>query len=377
MVIKQTNNLTQGAAKSFLLAQGTAGSTVFSVANTSLFTASWAVQFGETGQENSEIKNLSSGVPSGTLGTLASALSFNHPTNTPVYAVKYNQVVFERSTTGTAGAVTVLTNGTVNIAADSEFTQFDDTSGSLSYAYKTYWKSTGLGVDSLESDWIVGTVPMYALGGIVERTKSKLWSADFITDDQVKDWVNEWNEKLNNLLIQSNEDYNLGSTSIGFSGTAEFGTITAEDFKQIRRVWFSTDGVNNYRAKKMDMNQVIPDQTFSESNPYFFMYGDNVIGRRPNDSSGTAGVIYYRLADKLEDDYDLLPSSVRAYTKSYVDYCLIQAQYKDDKIKLQEKLQMEKALEDGFRQQIAPRSKTGSTFIDIVDTESGNDYTTY
>ena len=373
MLIKQTNNLTQGAAKSYLTAQGTSGSTVFPLANSSLFTASWAVQFGETGEETTEIKNLSSDTPGGTLGTLSSALTFNHPTNTPIYAIKYDQIVFEVSTAGTAGTATPIASGTINIAPDSPFTQFDHTSGSLSNAYKTYWRSSALTIDSLESDWIVGTVPMYALGGIVERTKSKLWNAGFVVDEEVKDWANEWNEKLNNLLIQSNEDYNLGSTSVAFSGTAELGTITTEDFKQIRRVWFSSDGVNHYQASKMDINQFLPDQTFSETNPYFYMYGNNVIGRKPSDTTGTAGVIYYKLTDKLDDDYDLLPSPLRGYTKSYVDYCLIQAQYKDGKVSLSDKLQMEKALEDGFRAQITPRNKTGSTYVDIVDVETGND----
>jgi hypothetical protein len=371
MKIQQKNNLTEGAQKTYLTFAEVSGTNVLRWQNPAGFNASWAIQVGETGLDQTEVVLLNTPTPAGTAGTLTANTLYAHPAMTPVYAIKYDQIVFEVSTTGTVGVAAPITDGTVGIMADNSYTNFDHTNGSLSYAYKTYYKNSVLGSTSVESDWIVGTVPMYAVGGIVQRVRDKMWHSDFITDDNIKDWISEWNEHLNNLAIQANEDYNLGSINLAFSGTAEYGTITNDDFKQIRRMWITPDGNNWYQATKMQTNNWVPSETFYNTRPYFFMLGDNVVGRRPNDSGGTAGILYYKINTKLVNDYDFLPLPARAYSKSFVDYALIQAQYKDSKITLQDKIAMEKALEDNYRQQISPRNKTGPTYIDIVDLTGG------
>jgi hypothetical protein len=371
MIITQKNTLAESAQKTYLSFSEVAGTGNIRWQNAAGFNASWAIQLGETGLDQTEIALLGASTPSGTAGTLTANTSFAHPAMTPVYAIKYDQLVFEVSTTGTSGTATPHTAGTVSITPDSQFTQFDDTNGSLSYTYKTYYKNSVSGSTSAESDWIVGTVPMYAVGGIVQRVRDKMWHSDFVTDDMIKDWLSEWNEKLNNLAIQANEDYNLGSVNVSFSGTTQYGTITNDDFKQIRRCWITPNGNDWYQATKIDINRFTPSETFYNTRPYFFMYGDNVIGRLPNDSGGTAGILYYKINTKLVNDYDFLPLPARGYSKSFVDYALIQAQFKDGKVTLGEKVSMEKALEDNYRQQISPRNKTGPTYIDIVDVTGG------
>ena len=371
MVIQQQNNLTDNAQKTYLSFAEVSGTNVLRWQNPAGFNASWAIQIGDTGVDQSEIVLLGTAVPAGTAGTLTANTSYAHPAMTPIYAIKYDQIIFEVSTSGTAGTATPITDGTISITPDNTYTNFDHTNGSLSYAYKTYFRNSVTGSTSAESDWIVGTVPMYAVGGIVQRVRDKIWHSDFVTDDMIKDWISEWNEHLNNLAIQANEDYNLGSVNVAFSGTTQYGTITNDDFKQIRRCWITPNGNDWYQATKIDINKFTPSETFYNTRPYFFMYGDNVIGRLPNDSGGTAGILYYRINTKLVNDYDFLPLPARGYSKSFVDYALIQAQYKDDKISLSDKLQMEKALEDNYRQQISPRNKTGPTYIDIVDITGG------
>jgi hypothetical protein len=371
MIIQQKNLLADNSQKTYLSFPEVASTGVLRWQNPAGFNASWAVQVGETGQDQTEIVVLGTASPSGTAGTFTGNTLYTHPANTALYAIKYDQVVFEVSTTGTAGTAVVITDGTVNLTPDSAYTNFDHTTGSLSYAYKTYWKNSVSGSTTSESDWFVGTVPTYAVGGLVRRVRSKLWHTDFVSDDDIKDWLGEWNEHLNNLAVQTNEDYNLGSTTVAFSGTQQMGTITNENFKQIRRVWYTQDGNNWYQSTKMDINRFLPSETFYDTRPYFYMYGDNVIGRRPADASGTMGIIYYQISTKLDNDYDFLPLPVRSYSKSFVDYCDIQIMFKDGKVTLQDKLTMEKALEDNYKQQIAPRNKSGPTYIDVVDITGG------
>ena len=140
MIIQQKNTLTETAQKTFLSFPEVAGTNVLRWQNPNGFSASWAVQIGETGQDQTEIALLSTSTPSGTAGTLVGSTLHAHPANTALHAVKYDQLVFETSTAGTAGTASPITNGTVSITPDSAYTSFDHTNGSLSYAYKTYWK---------------------------------------------------------------------------------------------------------------------------------------------------------------------------------------------------------------------------------------------
>ena len=142
MIIQSENILSQTAPKSYTTFDEVSGTNVIRWANPNLFSASWAVQIGETGQEKSEIVLLGTATPSGTAGTLTANSLYAHPANTPLYAIKYDQVVFEVSATGTAGTAAPITNGTVPITPDSMFTQYDDTTGSVSYTYKTYYRNS-------------------------------------------------------------------------------------------------------------------------------------------------------------------------------------------------------------------------------------------
>lgn len=374
MIIKAKNNLTEEAQKTFLTHLESAGTNVLRWKNPNAFSASWAIQAGETGEEQTEIVLLGTATPSGTAGTLTANTLYEHPADTPLSAIKYNQLVFERSTAGTSGTATPITSGTITIQADSLYSQFDDTSGSPSYAYKTMFRSSVLAVNSAESDWIIATVPFYAKMELRQRVKDKLWNASYVSDNEVDDWLNEWLDEMNNTMVDVNEDYGLGSTSVAYSGTAEFGTITASDFKSVRRVWMTTNGVDHYQASKMEMTQFTPDEEFNSTNPKFFMYGDEVMGRRPNDVSGTAGVIYQKLAPHLDNDMDEIPLPMRAYTKSFVDYGLSQALFKDGKTtEATIKQSLAESAKEQFKTQLVPRSKTGATYVDIVESLGGDD----
>lgn len=363
MIIKAQNNLTVNAPKTYLESPVTSNDSAFGVKNTTGFTNSWAVQVGETGQEQTEI----------VIGTVtdintlsSSALSFDHPTDTPVYAIKYDQIVFERSTAGTAGTATPMTSGTVNIQADNAFTQFDDTTGSSSYAYRTYFRNSSLGVNSTESDWITSSgFSFYSLGKMRQRVKDKLVSADYLPDDSlINDWINEWLENMTNAAIAVNEDYNLGTANI--TVTNGIGTITSTDFKQLHRTWW-VNSSGTYTARKMDSNSFSPTKIFSSVNPYFAMTGDTTFQVYPSEN-GTMAIEYYKLNPVLVNDTDEIPQSMKGYTNSFVSYALAQALFKDSKG--DEAVQRERMAFDGlnaFRIESSPRNKTGPDTIDIVE----------
>jgi len=129
------------------------GGTSAYVKNINDFTSNYYAQFGQSGEERSEIA-LVNGTPSS--GTITvSALRYPQPTDTPVFSIKYNKVVIKRSTTGTAGSASLF--GTTSITPDQIYTQFEDTTSQPGYAYKTAFYNSALDVYSLDSNWITSS----------------------------------------------------------------------------------------------------------------------------------------------------------------------------------------------------------------------------
>ena len=378
MLIRALNSLTDNASYTQLSVGEASGVGTVRVKNINNFFANWAVQLGNTGEELAEIKLITGSSPSGTSLVLTANTTYSHPTDTTVWAVKFDKVIFKRSTSGTAGTATALTDGTVSITPDNAYTVFDDTTGASTYAYKVTWLNSVTSEVSGDSDWLLPAGnSFYSLASLRDRAKNKLFSAKYLnTDDVTVDtWINEWLETMTNAAIDVNQDYLIGTTTLAFSGTTELGTITATDFKELRRVWLTTNGSDYYAATKMSLTDFIPQQTFNSTHPYFYMVGDNVVGRKPNDTSATASVYYYKMPTQLSNDSDELPVSMRSYTRSFVDYALSQAYLLDNKTDLGDRYagSAELGLAQ-FRNDIAARSKTGPTSIKMVEAISGDDF---
>src|SRR3990167_1400988 len=368
-LIQSRNLLHQNAPHTRLTNPEAAGTTSLRVENTVALTTSWGVQIGEVAEEQTEV---AIGTPATGSTITLPATSFAHPADTPVYFIKYNQVVFERSTAGTTGTATPMTNGTITYQADDNFTVFDDTSGSSTYGYRTYFRSSVLAVNSTESDWITfAGHSFYSLAGVRERAKQKLWNAEYLNDETIDNWINEWKDEMTNEVISVNEDYALGTVQVGF-GTNGLGTVTTADFSQPRRIWVTYDGSNWYNSTKMDINNYLPDEQFSSTHPYHAWRGDTIFLVKPSDTAGTAEITFYRFGTTLVNDTDELPQPMRPYTKSFVDYVVANALLKDNKQdEYRDKLTEAAAGKNNFVQNITPRDKTGPEYIDIVEPISG------
>jgi hypothetical protein len=374
--IKVTNDLPVNAPYTYLSTPSTAGGTTLNVKNINAFSASDAIQIGKTGQEQTEIVLLHTATPSGTALNTAATTRFSHPIDTPVYKTVFNQIIYKVSTSGTAGTATAITNGTITITPDSDYTLFSHSTGASTYAYKTSYYNSVTTSESSDSDW---NTPLgysfHSLARIRERAKNKLYAAGYIKDDGVVDeWINEWMEELNNTAVQVDQSYSLGSTNVTF-GTAGLGTITDSDFKEIKRVWITYNGNDDYKAAKIDVSGYWPEDVFSAWHPYYYNYGDNIIGVKPAESGGTAKIVYYKLQSPLDSDADELPYSMRGYSNSFVDYCVAQAYYLDNKQGRGDRF-MTRAnnAKEVFKNQITPRGKDGVVLIDMITPLHADDY---
>ena len=370
-LIQVRNLLHEDVPKSRLTNAEVAGTTVIRVENSTAMTDGWALQLGEVGGENTEVV-LGTAPNVGTINVTTT--DFAHPADTPIYFIKYNQVVFERSTAGTTGTATAMTNGTIEYQANDLVTIFDDTSGSSTYGYRTLFRNSTLAINSTESDWTTFAGPsFYSLTKIRERAKNKLWNASWLTDEIVDQWINECKDLMVNKVIQVNEDYALGTVNVGF-GTDGLGTVTTADFSQLRRVWVTYNGVDKFLSTKMSVNDFLPTQYFSSAHPYHFFRGDDIVGIKPADSSGTAELVFYRFGTTMVNDTDELPLPMRSYTNIFTDYAYAQALGKDEKFQQKnDHMAVIGGLIADFVSSLGARDKTGPTMIDIVESVTGDD----
>lgn len=372
------NNLYENAPKTRLTHAEEAGTNVLRWINPNGFGASWAIQVGDTGQEQTEVVLLGTDTPAGTAGTLTANTLYPHPADTPIYGIKYDQVVFEVSTVGTSGTASPITDGTVTYQADSSVTRFDYTSAASTDAYRSYFRNSVGSQTTTESDWqIPAGFNFYSLFKLRERGKNKLWNASWLTDSIIDEWINECKEQMVNKAIQVNEDYALGTAQVSF-GTNGLGTVTTEDFSQPKRFWITYNGTDWYRSTKMGINSYLPDQVFPSTHPYHAWMGDSIFQVKPSESPGTAEIVFYRFGTTMVNDTDILPVPMRSYTNIFVDYIKANALSKDEKFTEGNTLMsyVEAKMQD-FVQNLAPRDKTGPTMIDIVETISGDDRIIY
>lgn len=345
------------------------------VKNINSFAASQALQIGKTGEETAEVVITGTGAVSGSSLILTGTTRYDHPTDTPVYAIRFDQTIFKRSTAGTSGTATAMTNSTITLTPDSEYTQFYDQTGASTYAYKASFYNSVTTEESSDSDWITPTgQSRYCLAKMRERVKRKLTSSNFIQNDEtVDDWLNEWMEKMTNAAIDVNRDYMLGSESISMASGQEMGTITSTDFKELRRMRVVTAS-GTATAARINLTDFRADQVFTESLPQYYWQGDTVFGRKPIDNAATVTVDYYKRASVLVNDTDEIPNSMQNYSKSFVDYAYAQACFLDQK---DEKgysfINMANAELAQFKTEIAPRWKSGIQYINVVSPLSSED----
>jgi len=378
MIVRNLNDLDTNASPTYLANDEVAGTTVIRAKNTTGFTNGWAIQIGKTGEDRTEV----------VLGTVTNVgtfsvatLDFDHSKDTPLFPIKYNQVVFEKSTAGTAGTATPITNGTIEYQADAfdqqtgqSYTLFDDTNGTTTDAYKTYFRNSTLAVNSTESDWITSAgFTFYSLGKIRSRVREKLWDSNFAADGEIDNWINEAKDEFTNAVISVNEDYAIGTVNVSF-GTNGLGTITTADFKQPKRIEVTYNGSDFFLSTKRDLNTYFPNETVNSAHPYHNWEGNTVLRVMPSTEAGTAKIWYYKTGTPMVNETDELPLPLHPYTKSFVDYSLGMAYQKDGKqTEAKNNFIMANSAKNQFIEQITPRDKSSQTYVKIDEVISGED----
>lgn len=355
-----------------------AGGTSSPVKNIAGFNGTWAIQFGQTGEETAEIM-LISGVPSGTqlnLGTSpshsAGTLFFPHALDTPIYQIHYDQVVINRSTAGTGGPFSTL--ATISIQPDNLYTQYDDTTGAASYAYYAQFVNSVNGdLSGSSSIFVPGGPTFYSLQKLRQRARDKLYSAGLFRDDSIlTDWINEYYEDMVNAAIKVNQNYMLGTAIYGF-GTSGLGTVTDSTFIRPVKVEVTFDGGVTYRnSREIAIYDFSEMDFFNAFSPRHVWTGETTFEILPHTQAGSAKITFAQRFAPLVNDSDELTQTLKAYTKACTDYVLSVAYGLDQKdVQQQEHFQKYLAAKQDFVNQVTPRDLAGIKTISIIESISG------
>lgn len=373
MILSVDNNLDQLPQTLYSFTNGnlSSGGTAILIKNPNAFTNQYAVQLGKTGEEQSEIAVINT--PTALLLPLngGGTLLYDHPNDTPVFQIHYNKIIFKRSITGTVGTASAI--ATVTITPDSAFTEYNDTTGAVTYAYKTQFYNSVSSDLSSESDWFVPSGPsFYSLQKLRDRSRKALYNSTYITDDTViDDWVNEWTEEMTNAAIKVNKGYSIGTASYGF-GTSGYGSITEPGFKKADKIEITYSGVTWTKTSEVPMNRYSESDFFNPLSPLHSWEGDTVFRILPFGQAGTARFSFSQLSTQLVDDTDELPFPLRSYTTGCIEYVLYRAYDNDNKDAQADKHYdrfLKKVMD--FTHEMTPRDATGPQTISFVDGLSG------
>lgn len=208
--------LTDDKDFTYLTAAASSAGTTLTVQSISQFAVNKVLLIGEWKGEDSEI--IKTHAPTGTTIPLASGLVFDHPIDTKVWILDYNQVEFSHAATA-AGSKSVLS--TKNIEADQEYTSYQDSTKNSGF-YFTRFKNDITPTYSDYSDPIpyggygwntVFKIKQNALKSVGEEI------GDLITDEFLNEALWEARREVHDAqerwAFRKEYNYNLGNIAIG------------------------------------------------------------------------------------------------------------------------------------------------------------------
>lgn len=135
------DELVDPLAQTFLASSAAALDGTLTVANITGFDSNQILLIGDPGNQSSEIVRIDSTTqPSGSTITLATSTVYAHPANTPVYRLLFDQIEVSNALT-TTGSKTVLQNMPVDIVANSDTTDVNDTVNTMGYYFARFVNS--------------------------------------------------------------------------------------------------------------------------------------------------------------------------------------------------------------------------------------------
>jgi len=168
----QNADLLIGADKSAIKSDVTLGASTLDVYSIGKFAVNKILWIGEFNDEGAEIiKTHSSTAPSGTTVTLLTTLVKNHPKDTPVYIIPYDQAEFSHSAT-TTGVKSVLSLQTVD--PEREGNRWDEPTQNSGYVFTRFYNSISAVYSNYSDPYPFSGLGMNTFGYVIEDASAYL-----------------------------------------------------------------------------------------------------------------------------------------------------------------------------------------------------------
>lgn len=341
MVIPVYNPSTDNLERSYLTQGISLGVSAITVDNNNNFAQNDRIMIGEMGREKTEIVTVTGAVSAGQSLTIGTTV-FPHEANEPVTRLRYDQVKYYRSTTGSSGTYTLLTTVAMDVDNADLLTNYDDVSGVASYYYKVTLYNSISTLESSLSDPIAGSgYSRNSVGFMIDEILREVGdqNEEFTDRTEILGWFNEVND---DLLLKVRRPYSFLHTRVAISRVANTasGVGTYIDFPA--DMWkfdrLDYNYINNsaapatnitYTARVRDpedFRELTENNTATANDTLQFISIDDAVDKiRLYPASLTAGanvfyLYYWKIFTELNSEGDLFETPTPNVYKLYALY---------------------------------------------------------
>ena len=338
----------------FLTADSAVSATTLTVGNVTGFSTNKFVVVGKIGQDQTELLRPGAVTSPGTFGTFDAVPKFAHNADDQITLFDWNKIRVYKSTTGATGTYSLVS--TLDIDVDSDVTVYEDSASLTTYYYKFAPYNSITDVEGDLSDAIAATgFVFYSLKTMIDRVLSLFGDskAEFVTRDEVRDWLTEIYEYAQQQVAIATDRYNISEQIITLQADTTDYDLEA-DFLIEKGVRVSEDGGTKYdkfaankqldsmgkvvqtnvkygytiKGSKIVIDDPIPSTTdkikvYYIASPFIFTDQTDTLQAPFVNSSGMFvkyGLAHCFLKDKKSDDYKTLKDEAERKVNEFVSY---------------------------------------------------------
>ena len=207
MIITAWNPETDGLEKTFLTATAQSNANSFKVQNADRIPTGSLIMLGEMGMEQTEVLTTASGATNTTLSTTGNS-KFSHAPDEPVYKLRYDKVMFYRSTAAD-GTYTLIATVDIDVDNRNLKTEYQDLLGSGTSFYKTKFINSLTSEETEFSDYISAQgYQKDTIGKVIDSVVRRVKDTGY-TILSSEDYLDIASEVNNDIESQSERPYNF------------------------------------------------------------------------------------------------------------------------------------------------------------------------
>lgn len=236
------------------------GTASITVKNNEEFALNDRILLGAMGTETAEIVSVTGAVTPGTALTIGPTI-FGHNPDDPVTRLRYDQVKFYRSTTGTTGTYTLLTTVAMDVDNADSITVYDDTVGLATYFYKVSYYNSVSTLESTQSDAIPGSGYLRnTVGFLYDEFTRETSEQDNVLIDPTEflGWMNEVGDEI---LLNARKPYRFLYTRTTVNVAANTQTVALPTDANGNQIIWKLDRIEVYYTNPVGSTPVVSPAT--------------------------------------------------------------------------------------------------------------------